>query len=84
MTPAAEVVPPLVLTFTVTCDEPVRLESAPDTAVIVAVSVDETVAGAVYTPSEVIVPYTEVPPVIPLTCQETAVLAVLVTVALNT
>lgn len=69
--------------LTVTCADPVRLVSASDTAVTVAVNVDETVAGAVYIPAEEIVPTVELPPLTPLTCHVTAVLDVFVTVALN-
>lgn len=69
--------------LTVACAEPVRLVSASETAVIVAVKVDETVDGAVYIPDEEIVPTVELPPLTPLTCHVTAVLDVLVTVALK-
>ena len=69
--------------LTVTCAEPVRLVSASDTAVTVAVKVDDTVDGAVYIPVPEIVPTVELPPVTPLTCHVTAMLDVLVTVALN-
>jgi len=69
--------------LTVTCDDPVRLASASDFAVTVTVKADETTDGAVYMPAAEIVPTVELPPVTPLTCHVTAVLDVLVTVALN-
>jgi hypothetical protein len=50
---------------------------------MVADIVEATVNGAVYTPAEVIVPIPALPPVTPLTCQLTAMLAVLVSVAVN-
>jgi hypothetical protein len=85
--PPPEDPPPVELAvadaLTVTCADPVRLVSASDTAVTVAVKVEETVDGAVYIPAEEIVPTVELPPVTPLTCQVTAVLDVLVTAALN-
>jgi hypothetical protein len=71
------------LELTVTCADPVRLASASDIAVMVAVKVDEIVDGAVYIPAAEIVPTVESPPVTPLTCQVTAMLDVLVTAALN-
>jgi hypothetical protein len=72
-----------VLELTVTCADPVRLVSASDTAVTVAIKADETVAGAVYIPTAEIVPIVELPPVTPFTCHVTAVLDVFVTAALN-
>jgi hypothetical protein len=72
-----------LLELTVTCADPVRLVSASDTAVIVAVKVEEPVDGAVYIPAAEIVPTVELPPATPLTCHVTAVFDVLVTAALN-
>jgi hypothetical protein len=81
--PPAELAVEPALELTVTCADPVRLASASDIAVTVAVKVDETVDGAVYIPAAEIVPTVELPPVTPLTCQVTAMLDVLVTAALN-
>ena len=66
-----------------TCADAVRLVSASDTTVTVAVRFEETVEGAVYIPAAEIVPTVEFPPATPLTCHVTAVLEVLVTMALN-
>src|SRR5438876_896764 len=57
--------------------------SAWDTAVTVTVPGLGTTAGAVYSPELEIVPTVALPPVTPLTCQVTAVLAVFCTVAVN-
>jgi len=43
----------------------------------------ETLAGATYSPEVEMVPLLEFPPVVPLTCQVTAVLEVFSTVAVN-
>jgi hypothetical protein len=57
--------------------------SAFDTAVIVTAEADDTWAGAVYMPADVIVPTLESPPAIPLTCHVTESSAVLATVAVK-
>ena len=67
----------------VTCAEPERVVSATDTAVIVTVADEGTVAGAVYRPALEMVPTLVFPPATLLTCQVTAVLVVLVTVAVK-
>lgn len=65
----------------VTVLSPEALESAVLTAEIVTVFVAGTVAGAVYVPDELMVPVAALPPVTPLTSQETCVLEALATVA---
>src|SRR5258708_39802372 len=57
--------------------------SAWEIAVTVTAAGLGTAAGAVYKPAAEMVPTVALPPVIPLTCQVTAVLAVFRTVALN-
>jgi hypothetical protein len=65
----------------VSCAVPERAESAADTAVTVTVAGEGTVAGAVYNPEVEIVPAVVLPPVMPLTCQVTAMFVELATVA---
>ena len=69
--------------LTVTVAEPDFVLSATEIAVIVTVSCAGTVAGAVYSPPDVIVPTVALPPVTPLTCQVTEVSVALATVAVN-
>jgi hypothetical protein len=57
--------------------------SACETAVTLTVAGLGTVAGAVYSPPEETVPTEELPPAVPFTCQVTAVLVALATVAEN-
>jgi hypothetical protein len=57
--------------------------SAFDTAVILTAARDGVLAGAVYTPADVIVPTFESPPVIPLTCHVTESSVVLAIVAVK-
>src|ERR1022692_4186769 len=59
----------------VTLAEPDFVVSAWATAVTVALGGEGKIEGAVYTPAALIVPEAGVPPVTPLTCQVTAVLA---------
>ena len=55
--------------------------SACATAVILTLAGDGTLAGAVYTPAALMVPTVALPPATPFTCQVTAVLVVLPSVA---
>jgi hypothetical protein len=71
------------LAITVTMAEPIFVESATDTAVIVTVAGVGTVIGAVYTPDAEIIPIVALPPAVPLTLQFTAVLEAPVTAAAN-
>src|SRR5215472_11282544 len=61
----------------------VLVVSAVDMPVTVTLAGLGTVAGAAYNPEAEMVPTIVLPPVIPLTCQVTPVLVVLVTVARN-
>jgi hypothetical protein len=64
-------------------DDPLTPGAATLTAVIVTGFVAGIVAGGVYNPAAEIVPTALEPPVIPFTCQVTAVLVSFVTVAVN-
>jgi hypothetical protein len=77
--------PPLAaaVAITVAMAEPILVESATDTAVIVTVAGVGTVMGAVYTPDAEIIPTVALPPAVPLTLQLTAVLEAPVTAAVN-
>jgi len=74
---------PLVAAVIVSCALPERLGSAADTALTVTVAGAGRVAGAVYTPLLEILPTVELPPLIPLTSQVTAVFVVFSTAAVN-
>ena len=68
--------------------EPLWLESAFDTALMVTVAVAGelavgTLTGAVYMPSASIVPVVALPPATPFTCQVTLLLLALATAAWN-
>jgi len=63
------------------CADPDAVGEATLTAVTVTESVVGSTAGGVYTPAAVMVPTLLLPPVTPFTCQVTAVLVRIVTVA---
>ena len=65
------------------CATATLLGCACETAAMVTVDGEGTVAGALYKPVVSIVPWVASPPVTPLTCQMTAVSAVLATEAVN-
>jgi len=67
--------------ITTTLAEAVFVASACDLAITVAVGGLGTVLGAVYSPAASIIPKVVFPPVIPFTCQVTALFVVPVTVA---
>jgi hypothetical protein len=68
---------------TVTVAEALLLASAWEIAVTGTFPPVGTVAGAVYKPDVLTIPTVELPPVIPFTCQVTAVFVALLTVAVN-
>jgi hypothetical protein len=74
---------PAVAGAMVTCAVPVRVESAEETALMVTVAGEGTVAGAMYMPIAEIVPTVEFPPLTPLTRQVTAVFVEFATVAVK-
>jgi hypothetical protein len=69
--------------ITVTCAVSTAVGSACAIAVIVTVAGEGTAEGAVYTPSELMVPCAASPPCVLFTCHVTAVLDAFCTAAVN-